>query len=60
MFDDLGLKSRPAFLPYSAGNETSRTFEAPQGAAAVAPETMGGGGGCCGPKKAATVGGGCC
>lgn len=59
MFDDLGLKSRPAFLPYSAGNETSRTFEAPQGAAA-APEALGGGGGCCGPKKAATVGGGCC
>lgn len=27
MFDMLGLKSRPAFVPYGAGNETSKTFE---------------------------------
>lgn len=27
MFELLGLKSRPAFLPYAAGNETSKSFE---------------------------------
>ncbi|KAG2483647.1 hypothetical protein HYH03_017523 [Edaphochlamys debaryana] len=70
MFEDLGLKSRPAFLPYSAGNETSRAFEAGAGAAGVGAGSCGGApreevkaqaGGCCGPKKAAaSSGGGCC
>jgi biotin synthase len=27
MFDMLGLRSRPAFLPYAAGNESSKSFE---------------------------------
>lgn len=26
MFEELGLKSRPAFMPYAAGNDTSRSF----------------------------------
>jgi hypothetical protein len=28
MFEVLGLRSRPAFLPYAAGGETSRSFAA--------------------------------
>ncbi|GLI63092.1 hypothetical protein VaNZ11_005994 [Volvox africanus] len=73
MFDQLGLKSRPAFLPYASGNETSRSFErcgSQQEASAhttgfAADAAGGGGGGCCGggAKKAAMgggSGGGCC
>lgn len=26
MFDTLGLRSRPAFLPYASGNESSKEF----------------------------------
>lgn len=26
MFDLLGLKSRPAFLPYASGNDSSKSF----------------------------------
>ncbi|KXZ52173.1 hypothetical protein GPECTOR_10g802 [Gonium pectorale] len=68
MFEELGLKSRPAFMPYASGGETSRTFAAGSGgcgggaaatAAEAAPaEAMGGG--CCGGPKKASVGGGCC
>lgn len=36
MFDLLGLRSRPAFLPYQAGNETSRSFDSAPAAAGVA------------------------
>ncbi|GIL50071.1 hypothetical protein Vafri_6389 [Volvox africanus] len=74
MFDQLGLKSRPAFLPYASGNETSRSFEGcGSQQQEVAADTTGfavnaaggGGGGCCGggAKKAAVgggSGGGCC
>jgi len=55
MFSLLGLKSRPAFMPYDAGNDSSRSFDQPSpaagasgGAAAAAAEAKGGccGGGC--------------
>ncbi|GAX76155.1 hypothetical protein CEUSTIGMA_g3599.t1 [Chlamydomonas eustigma] len=29
MFETLGLRSRPAFLPYASGNESSRKFDQP-------------------------------
>ncbi|GBF97251.1 biotin synthase [Raphidocelis subcapitata] len=49
MFELLGLKSRPAFLPYDAGNDSSRSFDAPAppaaSAAAAAPAE---GDACCG------------
>lgn len=56
MFSLLGLKSRPAFLPYEAGNDTSRAFpEAPQPRAhpqqqpgEQRQEAGAGGGSCCG------------
>ena len=38
MFELLGLKSRPAFVNYPSGNESSREF--------VAGDAAGGGGGC--------------
>ncbi|GLC61323.1 biotin synthase [Pleodorina starrii] len=70
MFEQLGLRSRPAFLPYASGNETSRSFEdAGSGggggcgstAAEAAPAAEAMGGGCCGGgAKKAAVGGGCC
>jgi hypothetical protein len=69
MFQTLGLRSRPAFLPYASGNESSRQFEDAglkhQGDEArplgFRTESEGGGGGCCGPNKAQkTGGGGCC
>ena len=74
MFDQLGLRSRPAFMNYPAGNETSREFEAGAAASAgggcgggaaqaeapAAAEAMGGGGGCCGGPKKAAAGSGCC
>ena len=47
MFDMLGLKSRPAFMPYASGNDSSRSFEGQEGAAGAAA-VAGGGGGCCG------------
>mmetsp|Transcript_34794 Transcript_34794/g.88137 ORF Transcript_34794/g.88137 Transcript_34794/m.88137 type:complete len:442 (-) Transcript_34794:417-1742(-) len=72
MFENLGLKSRPAFMGYGAGNDTSRDFgaqgvppagtpwatSAPSDDSVPVPE----GGGCCGgPKKTtATSAGGCC
>ncbi|KAI8471950.1 MAG: hypothetical protein J3K34DRAFT_376320 [Monoraphidium minutum] len=46
MFSLLGLKSRPAFMPYDAGNDSSRAFDAP--AAAGRSEAAGDGGSCCG------------
>ncbi|KIZ04042.1 biotin synthetase [Monoraphidium neglectum] len=52
MFAMLGLKSRPAFLPYDAGNASSRAFEQPEAAAAQQQqqqqESGSGGGSCCG------------
>jgi biotin synthase len=65
MFDSLGLRSRPAFMPYGSGGESSRAFGEPVGAdeaarvlaqareedaAARAEAGGGGGGGCCGKK----------
>jgi hypothetical protein len=47
MFSLLGLKSRPAFLPYDAGNDSSRAFEAPAPAAPASSEAAAGGS-CCG------------
>jgi len=29
MFQTLGLRSRPAFLPYASGNESSRQLRTP-------------------------------
>ncbi|KAG2430661.1 hypothetical protein HYH02_013659 [Chlamydomonas schloesseri] len=68
MFDQLGLRSRPAFMNYPAGNETSREFEAGSGAGAAQAEAPkaaaamggGGGGGCCGGPKKAAAASGCC
>jgi len=68
MFGLLGLRSRPAFMPYGAGNETSRAFDAPAAAyaaaAAAAPAAAAAtAGGCCGggaKQQAAGGGGGCC
>ncbi|KAF8066187.1 BIO2 [Scenedesmus sp. PABB004] len=58
LFAALGLTSRPAFMGYPAGGETSRDFSAPAaaaGAGAAAAEAAGGGccGGGCGSDKAA-------
>jgi biotin synthase len=57
MFDLLGLRSRPAFMPYSSGNESSRSFEqASSSSSSSAQET-----GCCGAGQAkAASAGGCC
>lgn len=49
MFELLGLKSRPAFMPYDAGNDSSRSFEAAPAAPAAAEAKAGDaccGGGC--------------
>jgi hypothetical protein len=50
MFSLLGLKSRPAFMPYEAGNDSSRTFAAAAAAApsAAAPAGAEAEGSCCG------------
>lgn len=53
LFGELGLKSRPAFLPYKSGNKSSDGSEF---GAEHAHE-----GGCCGgPKEEAPQAGGCC
>jgi biotin synthase len=36
MFDLLGLRSRPAFMNYPSGNDSSRHFDAQETAAAAA------------------------
>ncbi len=38
MFEKLGLKSRPAFMPYASGGESSRVFDSE----AAAVQAMGG------------------
>lgn len=51
MFGLLGLRSRPAFLPYEAGNDSSRKFEAPSSSSSsssAAAEAATSGGSCCG------------
>lgn len=53
MFSTLGLKSRPAFLPYQSGNTSSRSFDEP---AAVAGSSCGGGCGSAVEQKQATAG----
>lgn len=52
MFDMLGLRSRPAFLNYAAGNESSRDFsaEAQPGGGCGGNGSCGGTGGCGGHK----------
>ena len=67
MFDTLGLRSRPAFMPYASGNDSSRQFDSQPDAAvgrpaAAAPvQEVTEGGGCCGGKTTTkTGGGGCC
>ena len=54
MFEMLGLKSRPAFINYPSGNDTSRDFagEAPAAAEGHAHAGGCGGGGGCGGKHA--------
>jgi hypothetical protein len=47
MFSLLGLKSRPAFMPYDAGNDSSRTFDAPAPSASASASSEAGGS-CCG------------
>lgn len=56
MFELLGLTSRPAFLNYPAGNDTSRDFGA---AAAAASAGGGGGGGSSSESSSGCCGGGC-
>lgn len=59
MFDLLGLRSRPAFLDYPSGNDSSRHFAgdatsasaAAAGSAAAAEESSGCCGGGCGSKQ---------
>lgn len=51
MFDLLGLRSRPAFLDYPSGNDSSRHFAADTTASAAEPaaaEPAAASGGCCG------------
>eukprot|EP00983_Pelagomonas_calceolata_P041837 1138227-Pelagomonas_calceolata.AAC.5 len=48
MFETLGLRSRPAFMPYASGGESSRTFDSE----AAAVEAMGGSG-CKAPNEEA-------
>ena len=73
MFETLGLRSRPAFMPYAGGGETSRSFpdtpfatsspypSAAAAAGAAASMQQQEGGGCCGgPAKAQKSSGGCC
>lgn len=48
MFEMLGLRSRPAFLPYASGGDSSRAFGEAVGGVAAAAAESGGGGGCCG------------
>ncbi len=73
MFGTLGLRSRPAFLPYASGGASSRNFEqepsqggshrATTGSAEAVGHTSAqaeSGGGCCtGPRKQ-EASGGCC
>lgn len=65
MFELLGLRSRPAFMPYSSGNETSRNFDSPaaaiQSSASRRPDAEAATG-CCGggASKAAAASSGCC
>lgn len=49
MFDLLGLRSRPAFLDYAAGNDSSRDFSAEAGGCG-GNGSCGGTGGCGGHK----------
>jgi hypothetical protein len=59
MFEMLGLRSRPAFLPYGAGGDSSSSFAAPA-AGAGAGAAQAAEGGCCGSKAQAKAAGGCC
>jgi biotin synthase len=74
MFDALGLRSRPAFMPYGSGEASSKEFgevvseeeagrileERRKERAARGEEEGSGGGGCCGSKKQAQAASGCC
>jgi biotin synthase len=74
MFDALGLRSRPAFMPYGSGEASSKDFgevvseeeagrmlEQRRKERAERGEEEGGGGGCCGSKKQAqAASSGCC
>lgn len=63
MFGILGLQSRPAFLPYASGNETSRQFDAAaEGNHSHSHAQHSSSSGCCGSAAKAQLkaGGGCC
>lgn len=62
LFDELGLKSRPAFMPYQAGNTSSNGAEWASGGDPAKPAAEAQGGCCGGPAKEASAkqGGGCC
>lgn len=71
MFETLGLRSRPAFMPYASGNDTSKQFDtvfassppSSTSTPSAIPKMESSGGGCCGgPKKPAEKksSGGCC
>ena len=62
MFETLGLRSRPAFLPYSAGGESSKQFtEDSTSFRSSVDREANAGGGCCGPKTTAkATASGCC
>ncbi len=51
MFDMLGLKSRPAFVDYPSGNDSSRAFT--EAAPAHTHASCGGGGSSCGGQERA-------
>ena len=76
MFEALGLRSRPAFLPYASGGASSASFDqsassscgsksettwASSAPSAHSEPVQESAGGCCGgPQKAQKSAGGCC
>lgn len=60
MFEQLGLKSRPAFMPYAAGGDSSRSFDSPATGSSSAAPAEAVGGGCCGGPANAQAKSGCC
>lgn len=60
MFETLGLRSRPAFLPYASGGESSREFESPVASGSmIQVKRESNTEGSCGSKTKATASG-CC
>ena len=59
MFELLGLKSRPAFLPYEAGNDSSRSFSEAAGGGGGGSGVGSGGSGEASGSSGSCCGGGC-